>query len=144
VNLDYYIQPGDFPFTLAHEKAHQFGIASEAEANLIAFVTCYSSENSELRYSACRNLLLYFLSDAASMKDYKDIIKKLDPEVIKDLQMRQDYYLGLRNRTLEKAQTFIYNIFLKSNHISKGVRNYGQVVGLVISWYDNGQKSVMR
>ena len=139
VNLNYYLQPSDFPFTLAHEKAHQFGIASEAEANLIAFVVCYGSDNRELRYSACRNLLLYFLGDAASLKDYKEIIKKLDPRVLQDLQMKQKYYLRLRNRTLEKVQTFIYNIFLKSNHISKGVLNYDQVVGLVISWYDNGQ-----
>jgi hypothetical protein len=144
VHLNYYLQPRDFPFTLAHEKAHQFGIASEAEANLVAFVTCYSSGNRKLRYSACRNLLLYFLGDAASLKDYRDIIKKIDPRVLRDLQMRQKYYIGLRNKTMERAQTFLYNIFLKSNNIKQGVRNYDQVVGLVINWYGNmaGYKGV--
>ncbi len=103
----------------------------------MAFVTCYSSGNRKLRYSACRNILLYFLGDASSFKDYRDIIKKIDPSVLKDLQTRQKYYTGLRNKTMERVQTFFYNIFLKSNHIKKGVRNYNQVVGLVISWYDN-------
>ncbi len=137
VNVDYYIQPDDYPFTLAHEKAHQFGIASESEANLLAFITCYSSGNRKLKYSACRNLLLYFLGDASSLSDYKALLQKIDPRVLRDLQMRQKYYMGLRNKTLEKVQTFIYNIFLKSNHVSKGVMSYGQVVGLVINWYDN-------
>ncbi|HKK40914.1 MAG TPA: DUF3810 family protein, partial [Bacteroidales bacterium] len=98
VNLDYYIQPRDFPFTLAHEKAHQFGIASEAEANLLAFITCYNSDSRKLRYSACRNLLLYFLGDASSLDDYKEILSKLDPRILHDLQMRQKYYTTLRNK----------------------------------------------
>jgi len=137
VHLNYYLLPSDYPFTLSHEKAHQFGIASEAEANLAAFVVCTSSEDQRLRYSAYRTLLQYFLSDASSFKDYPDYEKKIDKRVIKDLKFRQRYYLGLRNRAFEKAQTFIYNIFLKSNHISKGVMNYNQVVELVIDWYYN-------
>jgi hypothetical protein len=135
VHLNYYLLPSDYPFTLSHEKAHQFGIASEAEANLAAFVVCTSSEDSRLKYSAYRTLLQYFLSDASSFKDYPDYEKKIDKRVIMDLKFRQRYYLGLRNKAFENAQTFIYNIFLKSNHISKGVMNYNQVVELVLDWY---------
>ncbi len=136
VHLNRYLLPSDYPFTLSHEKAHQFGMASEAEANLSAFIVCTTSEDKRLRYSAYRTLLLYFLSNASSFKDYPDYEKKIDERVMKDMKVRQDYYLGLRNKTLEKAQTFIYNIFLKSNHISKGVMNYNQVVELVIDWYN--------
>jgi Protein of unknown function (DUF3810) len=92
-----------------------------------------------LRYSAYRTLLQYFLSDASAFKDYHEYEKKIDKRVIKDLKFRQRYYLGLRNKAYEKAQTFIYNIFLKSNHISTGVMNYNQVVELVIDWYYNPQ-----
>jgi hypothetical protein len=137
VHLNYYLLPSDYPFTLSHEKAHQFGIASEAEANLAAFIVCTGSEDQRLRYSAYRSLLQYFLSYASYFKDYPDYEKKIDKRVIEDMKLRQQYYLGLRNKAFEKTQTFIYNIFLKSNHISSGVMNYNQVVELLIDWYNN-------
>ncbi len=136
VHLNHYVLPSDYPFTLAHEKAHQFGMASEAEANFSAFVVCTSSGDQRLRYSAYRNILLYFLSDASVLKDYPDYINKIDKRVMTDLRFRGDYYRELRNKTLEKIQSVVYNIFLKSNHVSKGILSYNQVVGLVIDWYN--------
>jgi hypothetical protein len=136
VHLNHYILPSDYPFTLAHEKAHQFGMASEAEANLAAFIVCTTSEDKKLRYSAYRNILLYFLSDASVLKDYPEYVKKIDKRVMTDLRFRGNYYRRLRNKTLEKLQSIVYNIFLKSNHVSKGVLSYNQVVGLVIDWYN--------
>jgi hypothetical protein len=34
-------------------------------------------------------------------------------------------------------QTAANNVYLKANKIEKGVKNYDQVVSLVISWYHN-------
>jgi hypothetical protein len=129
--------PMDYPFLLGHEKAHQFGVTSEAEANLIAFIICVASEDQRLRYSGYQSLLLYFLRDASHLKDYKDYLNKIDPQVLKDLKFRQKYYEGLLNNTLSDMQTAANNSYLKANNIEKGVKNYNQVVSLVISWYYN-------
>jgi hypothetical protein len=137
IHLNYYLLPMEYPFLLAHEKAHQFGISNEAEANLAAFVICTTSDDRRLQYSGYVYLLLYFLSDATHLKDYQDYIKKIDKPVIQDLQFRRRYYQGLQNEKLRKVQKAANNAYLKTNHIENGIRNYNQVVSLVISWYHN-------
>ena len=137
IHVDSYLLPTDYPLVLAHEKAHQFGITSEAEANFVAFVICVKSGDLRLKYSGYQSLLLYFLKDASHMKDYKEYLNKIDKNVIQDLRFRQKYYLGLENKNLSKMQTAVNNAYLKANKIEKGVKNYDQVVSLVISWYHN-------
>ena len=83
IHVNGYLLPMDYPFLLGHEKAHQFGITSEAEANLIAYVICVTSEDQRLRYSGCQSLLLYFLRDAHHLKEYKDYLNKINQPVLK-------------------------------------------------------------
>jgi hypothetical protein len=137
VHLNNRVLPMEYPFILAHEKAHQFGIASEAEANLAAFIVCTASEDRRLQYSGYVYILVYFLSDAALLKDFKDYINKIDKPVIGDLQFRRSYYKNLQKEKLKKVQTAANDAYLKTNHIEKGVKNYNQVVSLVISYYHN-------
>jgi uncharacterized protein YxeA len=73
------------------------------------------------------------------MKDYKDYLNKIDSRVRKDLRFRQDYYQGKLNKRLSNMQTAANNTYLKVNHIEKGVKNYNQVVSLVMSWYNNSK-----
>ena len=145
IQVNQYLLPMDYPFLLAHEKAHQFGITSEAEANLVAFIICVKSEDQQLRYSGYQSLLLYFLRDASSIKDYKSYLNKIDKPVLRDLRFRQKYYQGMQNITMSKIQSAANNSYLKANNIEKGVMNYNQVVSLVIEWYYNtystGEKS---
>jgi hypothetical protein len=137
IHVNRYVLPIDYPFLLAHEKAHQFGIASESEANLVAFAVCVKSGDKRLEYSGYQSLLLYFLRDAYHMKDYREHVKKIDSTVAEELRFRRKYYQGLQNNTLSDMQTAANNSYLKVNNIEKGVRNYNQVVSLVISWYYN-------
>ena len=137
IHLNSYNLPMDYPFVLAHEKAHQFGFTSESEANLVAFVICTKSEDQRVRYSGYQSLLLYFLRDASRMKDYKEFISKIDTVVINDFHIRQKYYQGLENKKLSKVQTKANDIYLKANKVDKGVKNYNQVVSLVTAWYYN-------
>ena len=137
IHLNYYLLPMEYPYVLAHEKAHQFGITNEAEANLAAFVICSTSGDRRLQYSGYVNLLVYFLSDASQLKDVKDYIRKIDKSVIRDLRFQRRHWQGLQNKTLDKVQTAANNAYLKTNHIEEGVKNYNQVVALVISYYNN-------
>ena len=140
VHLNSSLLPMDYAFSLAHEKSHQFGITNEGEANLLAFIVCTTSDDKRLRYSGNLFLLLYFLDDASHLKDYHEYVKKIDKDVIKDLRYRRKYYESLDNKTLDDAQSAVYNTYLKANHIEAGVKNYNQVVALVISWYQNRSK----
>ncbi|HEX2920214.1 MAG TPA: DUF3810 domain-containing protein [Bacteroidales bacterium] len=137
VHINHYQLPGDYAFTLAHEKAHQLGLPNEAEANLAAFVVCTSSTDNRLRYSGYVHVLLYFLNDCRQMSDYKSYLKKIDTRVLSDLRHRKSYYDNLRNRTFEGIQEAANNAYLKSQNIEKGIENYNQVVSLVMNWYKN-------
>jgi len=137
IHINGKLLPMDYPFVLAHEKAHQFGITSEAEANLYAFVICMNSDDQRLKYSACQSLLLYFLRDASKMKDYREILKKIDEKVIGDLRFRQEYYISLQNERLAEIQETANDVYLKANKIEDGVMNYDRVVALLLNWYGN-------
>lgn len=137
VHLNYYLLPMEYPYVLAHEKAHQFGITNEAEANLAAFVVCTTSDDRRLQYSGYVNLLLYFLSDASHLKDVTDYVRKIDKQVILDLRFQRSHWQGLRNKTLDQMQTSANDAYLKTNHIEEGVKNYNKVVALAIGWYKN-------
>jgi hypothetical protein len=47
--------------------------------------------------------------------------------------------MGLQNKKLLKVQAAANNVYLKTNFIKSGIKNYNQVVSLVISWYHNSQ-----
>ena len=129
----------DYPFVLAHEKAHQFGITSEAEANFTAFVICVKSDDRRLKYSGYLSLLLYFLRDVSHLAGYKDLINKVDKKVISDIRFRQKYYQERENQKISEIQTEANDVYLKVNKIKKGVRNYNEVVSLVLDWYYNSE-----
>jgi hypothetical protein len=140
INLNRRLLPMEYPFLLAHEKAHQFGVSNEADANLVAFVVCTTSDDPKLRYSGYLALLLYFLEDAQYFRYYMEILGKLDKPVIDELRFRQQYYYGLQNEAMGKAHETVYDAYLKSNHITQGVKNYNQVVELAVSWIINMSK----
>jgi len=135
VHLNSLVLPMDYPFSSAHEKAHQFGIGSEAEANLISYVVCTESDDQRLRYSAYLMMLLYFLNDASGFSDYRTYLGKIDRRVIKDLIFRRDYYESLQNKTLDDVHSAVNDAYLKANNIKSGVENYNQVVALVVNYY---------
>lgn len=144
VHLNQYLLPMEYPFVLAHEKAHQFGISSEAEANFAAFMICTTSGDRRLQYSGNMQLLLYFLSDAHQLKDRDQYIDRIDSLVIKDIRTQRKHWQDLENKTLDKVQTAANNAYLKTNRIQEGVKNYNSVVSLVITWYFNKMQHPVR
>jgi hypothetical protein len=137
VHLNANTLPGEYPFVLAHEKAHQFGITGEAEANFIAWFICSQSDDQRLQYSGNLNLLRYFLSDAFAAKDLKKFLQRFDKKALDDIVAQRSHWLALRNETIDKAQTAANDAYLKSNKIDDGVKNYNKVVALTIQWMEN-------
>ena len=143
INLNKKVLPMDYPFLLAHEKSHQFGIASEADANLAAFIVCATSECEKIRYSGYMALTLYFLGDAQHLSDYRDYIIKIDEQVIENIRFRQNYYRGIRDDKMEKVHEAVYDAYLKKNNVEHGIENYNRVVELVISLLNNNKNVVV-
>ncbi|MEN6589159.1 MAG: DUF3810 domain-containing protein [Proteiniphilum sp.] len=138
IHVNNYGLPFTYPFTLAHEMAHQYGIAPESEASLYAFIICASSSDPVVRYSAYVSVLGYLLRDARRLlpDDYESLISAIRPEIIADLQRNSEHWMAARNETLSDTQDKMYDVYLKTNQISSGRDNYSEVVGLLVSSYN--------
>ncbi len=137
VHLNGELLPTEYPFVLAHEKAHQFGISGEAEANFMAWYICNTSSDKRLKYSANIQLLQYFFGDPTHHEAIKEFLKRFDKKAMADIMAQRNHWKELRNESLDKAQTTANNAYLKTNKIHEGVMNYNSVVRLTIEWYLN-------
>ena len=137
VHVNRFILPIEYPFVLAHEKAHQFGISNEAEASFYAWLVCTKSPSKHLQYSANLNILRYFLNQGYQLEEYPEIIKNLDISVKKDLIRISENWKNLRNEKIDKVASKANDIYLKSNKIEKGIENYRGVLKFVMDFsYD--------
>ncbi len=130
------LQAFDYPFVYAHEYSHLLGVSSEAEANWWAFHACISSTNQAVRYSGYKGILPYIMQNAKSTlseEEYSEWESKIRVEVIADLKSTRQHWAALRSPTLDNIQSTIYDFFLKSNNVSSGMKNYSEVVRLLIS-----------
>lgn len=134
VHVNSYILPVEYPFVLAHEKAHQFGITSEAEANFYAWLVCTQSKSKQLQYSANLHVLQYFLYRGYLLDEYDEILKKLDKRVKKDLQLIRENWMSLRNEKIDEAASKVNDFYLKTNKIKDGVIEYSGVVKFVMDY----------
>lgn len=137
VHVNSTILPIEYPFILAHEKAHQFGITNEAEANFYAWLVCTKSTSKQLQYSANLHVLQYFLYQGYQLDEYPGIIAKLDKRVKNDLQNIREHWMSLRNEKIDEAASKVNDFYLKTNKIKKGIEEYSGVVKFVMDYsYD--------
>lgn len=134
VHVNSLILPVEYPFVLAHEKAHQFGITNEAEANFYAWLVCTNSNSKQLQYSANLHILRYFLFQGYQLEEYPEIVKNLDKKVKQDLQCISENWKKLRNEKIDKAASKANDIYLKSNKIEKGIQSYRGVLKFILDF----------
>jgi len=127
----------EFPFVIAHEKAHLAGFASEADAGFIAYLTCLTSASDTLRYSAALNILLA-LRQYFPEEQWRELLRaKLSQTVKNDMNAR-----GKRIRhNHEKYALFIRfsrkvnDTYLKLNSRKLGIRSYAAALPRFAVWW---------
>ena len=125
-----------YPYTLAHEKAHQFGIAGEAECNLYATVICTSSAHPLVRYSGYLQTVSYLLGNLRKISPdrYQEITAQIDPRIKADYQAIREHWQKALNPTLSAMQDKVYDTYLKTNKQQSGILSYSEMVGLLVAW----------
>ncbi len=129
------ILPHDYGMTVSHEIAHQYGFASEKEANYVAFLNGVNSKNKDLQYSVYYNTiwrLLYevYKIDFDRFEKYKDLISE---KVKKDRLADKKYYEKYRGE-LSDAFSRANSLYLKANG-QEGIDSYSYYVQLVLNQY---------
>lgn len=124
------------PFTVAHEFAHQRGIARENEANFVASLVCTYAENEYVRYSGLFNLFEYVISAyaRADREGYKEFIRTVDPRILGEMVAYNQFLEPYRDHVLGEVSSTVNNAYLEMNG-TVGVASYGLVVDLAVAYY---------
>jgi hypothetical protein len=118
------------PFSMGHEKAHQRGIANEAEASFFGFVATAHAPDPLVRYAAAvfaQGQLMAALPGNAR----RDVDALRLPGVRRDLVDLEAYLASFRGVASEVSSA-VNDRYLRANRVPGGVRSYGQAVRLLI------------
>ncbi len=123
--------------TSAHEMSHQLGIASEKEANFIAFYSCIKHSDPYIQFSGYTFALNYFYSELYSVnpKKAKTNMKKLNTGILKNLFELSQFWFHYQN-PLEPILKKGYNSYLIANGQKRGIKSYNDMVGLIIAYLE--------
>lgn len=128
IHINKHLLPVEYPFILAHEKAHQFGVTSEAEASFYAWLVCTNSSSKHLRYSANLYVFRHFLYHGRHLEQLSEITSELDDRVKADFQKIREHWMELRNEKIDHAASKMNDAYLKTNKVEKGIEDYHGVV----------------
>ena len=140
VNIDFPVSL--FPSTVAHELAHQRGVAREQDANFVAVIAGLESGDLDYSYSAC--LLAYIhLGNALYSADYarwEPIYKGLSKEVRLDMALNNAYWRQFETPVQTVSNT-VHEGLLQSYDQELGLKSYGACVDLLVCHYLNEAQS---
>ena len=131
------ILPHDYPATYAHEFAHFLGVANEGEANFYCYIVCTASADKQVRFSGYYHIFFHVLNnvfDILGEKEGERFLKHIRPEIIQLAKSDRRYWLGKRCKALDAAQDFIFELYLRGNHVAEGRKSYSGVIGLILAW----------
>ena len=126
------------PSTIAHELAHQRGIASEQECNFLAVLASTSCGSDVYAYSGW--LLGYIhLGNALYQADetlWRSVWETLPEGARADLAFNNAYWASFEGPASRASQK-VYDGFLKGYGEAAGIKSYGTVVDLLVVYYQD-------
>ena len=131
------IRPHDYPAIYAHEFAHLLGIANEGEANFYSYIVCTDSSDKAVKFSGYYHIFFHVLRnvfDILGEKEGEKFLKYIRPEIIQLAKSDRNYWLSKRCKVLDAAQDFIFDLYLRGNHVAEGRKSYSGVVALILAW----------
>ena len=131
------IRPHDYPAIYAHEFAHLLGIANEGEANFYSYIVCTASSDKAVKFSGYYHIFFHVLRnvfDILGEKEGEKFLKYIRPEIIQLARSDRQYWISKRCKALDAAQDFIFDLYLRGNHVAEGRKSYSGVVGLILAW----------
>jgi hypothetical protein len=125
------------PEVLAHEWAHLAGYADESEANFVAWLTCLRGD-ALAQYSGW--LSAYSRAVNVLPRDMRATLPPLEAGPRQDLDAIAQRYRR-SSPVVRKVARDTYDAYLKANRIDEGIRNYDEVLSLMLGTTLGGQWS---
>ncbi len=129
------------PFTMCHEMAHRMCIAAEDDANFAAYLACMANESVEFQYSAyfmayryCYNAMAGAGTEAASAAAAR-VNNGVSELLYRDMAAYSQFFASNRDDSATRFANAVNDTYLKTSGESEGIRSYGQVCDLLVSWH---------
>jgi hypothetical protein len=122
--------PFEYPAVIAHEWGHLAGLARESDASLFGVVLC-ARGGAAAQYSAWLEIFLQTL--AARDADSRRALRGRLPAMVRaDLDSMAARTARDEIRAVRLTAWRTYDRYLRSQGVASGVRNYGEVVRLLV------------
>ena len=134
------------PYTMAHELAHQRGIAREDEANFVAYLVCMKSDDVYIRYSATLSLWEYMMNAIyTTNQEVHSMFCKIISKTVQDEEAAYaKFYSQYADNALADVNDFVNDTYLKSQGAEEGNRSYNLVVDLAVAYFKSEGKIPVR
>jgi uncharacterized protein DUF3810 len=118
------------PFVVLHEWSHLAGFADESEASFVAYLACLRG-TARMKYSGW--LLMYLQVSSELPRSDRDAVQKLlGPGPAADLRTLAEKTRREIVPVAWRANTAVYDQFLKANRLASGIRSYDEVTRLLV------------
>ncbi len=124
-------------FSMAHEMAHQRGMAHEDEANFAAFLVMYESDDVYLRYCALMELFVY-LSDALYVESEELFTKALlqcDRRIMYEIFGYVSFVSPYEGNAVGKVTETVNDVSIKLRGNSDGAKSYDMMIELAAAYF---------
>ena len=123
------------PFSIAHEMAHQRGVARESEANFVAYVVCVNSRDPFVRYSGYRNGL-GVLSELYKVEPERarELARQLGPG-FRDDSRRAALFWAKAAGAAGALGHRVNDLYLRANRVKAGAADYSNSTTLIIAYH---------
>lgn len=125
------------PYTMAHEMAHQRGIAREDEANFIAYLVCIGSDDSYIKYSGYMGMYEYFINALAEADDslFSKLYRSADDRIKGEIGSYNEFFDKYADTPVADISQSINNGYQQIQGIEEGTKSYGLVVDITVAYY---------
>lgn len=119
--------------SIAHEKAHQRGIASEDEASFYGFLACVLSRSPETRYAGWLFAQRQLLNQLAGrdLEKARAIAAQRLAGVVRDERRIREFWEGYRGAAT-KVGAAVNNSYLRLHGVPGGIDSYNRAVRLLV------------
>jgi hypothetical protein len=131
--------PVSFPFTAAHEMAHQRGIAREDEANFMAFLACREAGFWCTRYGGSLGAYLrvrraLWRAEPDSVRTMGELLASGPQADVEAIMKFWAQYEGAATSVAEQVN----DTYLKANRQKAGVASYDLMVQILVAFQEDG------
>ncbi len=126
------------PATMCHELTHFRGFMREQEANFLGYLACMHSDRDDFRYSGSLMAFGYAFNQLydADIELAAKIAALCPQQMLDDINYEDEYWSRFRHTVAADISGEIYDDYLVSQNQPSGLKSYGEMVDLLIAYYN--------